>query len=397
MDVFGLNAEQLDAAGAHWTAREIVQQPQVWGEIHGLVGGVSSFLAPLLQRTDLRIVLTGAGTSGFIGECLAPALARRTSLRVDAVSTTDLVASPGSWLASNTPTLLVSFSRSGNSPEAVAAIEVAEACLKECYHLIVTCDAQGALFRGAKTMSNAKSILLPDASNDRSFAMTSSFTGMLLAAAVALGALDSDSRRAARLAQLAKQVLPERASLLQDLVSSKFERIVYLGSKELKGLSRECALKMLELTDGKVVAIADSPLGFRHGPKTILNHQTLVVVFVCNDPYTRQYDLDLIAELRRDAVAGRVVAVSAGDGVPERVVTTAGTSGGEPQHPDNVDLRGAAGVSDLELCLPYAMFAQSLALLRSLSLGVRPDNPNAAGTVSRVVKGVTIHPWRGTA
>jgi tagatose-6-phosphate ketose/aldose isomerase len=55
---------------------------------------------------------------------------------------------------------------------------------------------------------------------------------------------------------------------------------------------------------------------------------------------------------------------------------------------------GGAILSDLELCLPYVMFAQSLALLRSISLGVRPDNPNAAGTVSRVVKGVSIHPWR---
>jgi tagatose-6-phosphate ketose/aldose isomerase len=153
---------------------------------------------------------------------------------------------------------------------------------------------------------------------------------------------------------------------------------------------------MLELTDGKVVAIADSPLGFRHGPKTILNRQTLVVVFVCNDEYTRQYDLDLIAELRRDGVAGRVVVVSASAAVPGRPAAV-GAREGVPEHPDNVELHGGNDESDLELCLPYAMFAQSLALLRSLSLAVRPDNPNAAGTVSRVVKGVTIHPWRGTA
>ncbi len=54
-------------------------------------------------------------------------------------------------------------------------------------------------------------------------------------------------------------------------------------------------------------------------------------------------------------------------------------------------------LSDLELCMPYALFAQTIALLRSLSLGLRPDNPNAAGTVSRVVKGVSIHPWHGGA
>jgi len=134
------------------------------------------------------------------------------------------------------------------------------------------------------------------------------------------------------------------------------------------------------------VSVADSPLGFRHGPKTILNGRTLVVVFVSNDAYTRQYDWDLIAELRRDGVAGRVVTLSA--------------LARDGRHADDVILstaRNGAALSDLELCLPYAMFAQSMALLRSLSLGIQPDNPNAAGMVSRVVKGVTIHPWRGGA
>jgi tagatose-6-phosphate ketose/aldose isomerase len=142
---------------------------------------------------------------------------------------------------------------------------------------------------------------------------------------------------------------------------------------------------MLELTDGRVVAVADSPLGFRHGPKTILNANTLVVVFASSDDYTRQYDWDLVGELRREGVAGRVVALSA------HALDT--------RHADDVILGtagNAADLSDLELCLPYAMFAQLIALLRSLSLGLRPDNPNAAGTVSRVVKGVSIHRWRGS-
>jgi tagatose-6-phosphate ketose/aldose isomerase len=134
-----------------------------------------------------------------------------------------------------------------------------------------------------------------------------------------------------------------------------------------------------------VVAVADSPLGFRHGPKTILNADTLVVLFASNDEYTRQYDRDLVGELRRDGVAGRVITLAA------RPLD------GHPQDDIGLAAQDAADLSDLELCLPYAVFAQSLALLRSLSLGRRPDNPNAAGTVSRVVKGVSIHPWRGGA
>ncbi|MGA8708870.1 MAG: SIS domain-containing protein [Steroidobacteraceae bacterium] len=387
MDDLGLSAAQIDAAGARWTAGEVLQQPQIWAEIAGLIEGQSQrlaqFLNPLLARPDVRVVLTGAGTSAYIGECLAPALARALGRRVDAVPTTDLVASPDSYLSRGTPTLLVSFGRSGSSPESVAAFEIADGLLEHCSHLIFTCDGDGALFRRGATASHAYVVRLPEACNDRSFAMTSSFTGMLLAAALALRALPPAPGRSSMLAALAAQVLPGTLSLLQNLVSGGFERAVYLGAKEFKGLAREAALKMLELTDGKVVAVADSPLGFRHGPKTILNAATLVVVFVGNDPYARQYDVDLIRELRRDAVAGRVIAIAAADGLPA--------------HADNLLLessraRGAA--ADLELCLPYAMFAQSLALLRSISLGIRPDNPNAAGTVSRVVKGVSIHCWQ---
>ncbi len=388
MDTFGLSPAQIDGAGAHWTARETLQQPQIWAEIETLVAGalptLSGFLDPLLERPDLRILLTGAGTSAHIGECLAPALTRTLGCRVEAIPTTDLVASPQGYLTRDTPTLMVSFGRSGNSPESVAAVEVADAWVSHCSHLIFTCDPQGALYKRASTSRNAYAILLPEKSNDRSFAMTSSFTGMLLAAALALRAVPTDVARTTTLASLSRQILPDRVPLLQKLVSQDFQRVVYLGSKEFKGLARESALKMLELTDGKVVAISDSTLGFRHGPKTILNGETLAVVYVGNDDHTRLYDMDLVDELRRDGAASRVIALC-------------GRAGARP-HPDDIVLeapRNPSGTSDLELCLPYAMFAQSLAMLRSLSLGVRPDNPNAAGTVSRVVKGVTIHPWRG--
>jgi tagatose-6-phosphate ketose/aldose isomerase len=390
MDAMGLTVAQIDGAGAHWTAREVVQQPRLWAQIEALIEAdtarLAGFLDPLFELADLRIVLTGAGTSAHIGECLAPALSRILGRRVEAIPTTDLVASPRSYLSPHSPTLVVSFGRSGNSPESVAALEIVDACVQRCSHLIVTCDSEGALYRRGSMAPDTYVILLPKESNDRSFAMTSSFTGMLLAAALALRAIPADSARSGALARLAGQILPARLPLLQELVSQKFARVVYLGSKEFKGLAREAALKMLELTDGKVVAIADSPLGFRHGPKTILNADTLVVVFVGNDDYARQYDLDLIDELRREAVAARVIALTARLGVP--------------QSSDDLALhyvRGSTETTDLELCLPYAMFAQSLALLRSISLGVRPDNPNAAGTVSRVVNGVSIHRWCGGA
>jgi tagatose-6-phosphate ketose/aldose isomerase len=381
---FGMSEPALRAGGAQWTAREILQQPVVWREIGAqLAAGraaLSAFLAPLLQLPQLRIVLTGAGTSAYVGECLAPALTAALGRRVEAIATTDLVTSAGGYLAADTPTLLVSFARSGNSPESTAAVEIVQAQVRRCAHLVVTCNAQGALNLAARTLKNAHAIVLPEATNDRSFAMTSSFSGMLLAAAAAFGVL-GEAEIAALSARTAAFV-PACRPLLEELVHARFQRVVYLGSGALKGFAREAALKMLELTDGRVIAAADSPLGFRHGPKTILNGQSLVVVFLCNDPHARRYELDLVGELTRDAVAGRVVTVAdapAGGRSPDLVLPPAA---------------GGPRATDLALCMAYAPFAQALAMLHSLSLGIAPDTPNAAGTVSRVVQGVTIYPWR---
>jgi tagatose-6-phosphate ketose/aldose isomerase len=383
MDYFGLSQEHLEKAGGYWTAREISQQPNTWALIQQLIAGDAAasraFLGPLMRRSDLRIVLTGAGTSAFVGECVAPALARKSGLRVDAVASTDLVGSPLSWLPRDVPTLLVSFARSGNSPESTAALTLAEQRVRECHHLILTCNADGDLYRLGKKTRNAHIVLLPQETNDRGFAMTSSFSGMLLASALAFDLTASDAESISQLARSAGEMLTGALPLIQSLASDRFERIVYLGSNALKGLSREAALKTLELSDGRVVAISDTPLGFRHGPKTIVNGRTLVVVLLCNDPYTRRYDVDLLNELRADGVAGRVLALTA-QPVPNL------------QHADDIALPGVGAASDLALCLPYAVFAQSLAFMQSLSLGLKPDVPNARGTVNRVVQGVSIYP-----
>jgi tagatose-6-phosphate ketose/aldose isomerase len=218
---------------------------------------------------------------------------------------------------------------------------------------------------------------MPDATNDRSFAMTSSFTSMLLTAALVFGLVRQ--KDVASLARGAEAALQQGWPLVQQLVAKKFERVAYLGSNVLRGLASEAALKSLELTDGKMVAVSDSTLGFRHGPKAIINDRTLVVVMLSNDAYTRAYDLDLLRELRRDARAGAVLALSA-----RQEDLEAG---------EHLLFVGMEEATDIELALVSVIFAQSYALLQSLSLGLTPDRPNAAGVVNRVVQGVTIHPW----
>ena len=379
-ELFGQDLARLDALGGGVTAREIAQQPAVWPQIDALVSAqraqIDAFLAPLLARPELRIVMAGAGTSAFIGECLAPGLLRQ-GRRAEAVPTTDLVSGPDRYFQRGAPTLVVSFGRSGSSPESVAAVQLADQLVDEVYHLVITCNEEGQLYGMTQDRANALAILLPDATHDRGFAMTTSFTSMLLAAALAFRVLAPGV--AARVAPASTQVAERALPLLTQLVAQGFKRVVYLGSNELRALAREAALKLLELTDGQVVALHDSPLGFRHGPKTIVDDQTLVVVLLSNDPQTRRYDLDLLRELRGDRRAGRVLALSA----------QADAALGD----DAFVFSGADDVQDLELALPYIVFCQGFAFLRSLSMGVRPDTPSMSGTVNRVVRGVTIYPF----
>jgi tagatose-6-phosphate ketose/aldose isomerase len=381
-DYLQLDENTLNRAGALWTAREIAQQPASWRRTQDLLRQqgplIAGFLTPLLARPDLRIILTGAGSSAFIGECLAPLLLPQLNRRVEAIATTDLLSGPRQYFQQDVPTLLVSFGRSGGSPESIAVVALAETILRECHQLVFTCNEQGALYQHCRERRNSLAILLPAETHDRGFAMTSSFTSMMLAATMVFHGGADDTPDMALIARAAEDLLDQHNATLRELAATNYSRVVYLGSNGFKGLAREAALKLLELTDGKVVAAFDSPLGFRHGPKTIVTGDTLLFVFISNDPYTRRYDLDLLRELRSDAQAGQIMAVTA-------QVHDAVTQGAY------LHVRELADSADGCLYFPYIVCAQLYAFHRSLSLGIKPDLPSNSGTVNRVVRGVTIH------
>lgn len=367
--------------GAAHTTREIDQQPRLWRETAETAAAgkasTAAFLAPLLARAELRVVLTGAGTSSFAGQVLAPALRRRLHRRVDAVATTDIVANPREAFAEDVPTLLVSFARSGDSPESVATTELAEQCLSEVHHLLVTCNPAGRLASTHTDAARSHVLLMPAAADDQGFAMTSSFTCMTLAALLALDPQDVDLGE--RLAVVGEQVLHTLDQPARELAHRGYTRIVYLGGGPLKGLARESALKVLELTAGLLVASGDSPLAFRHGPKAVLDDTTLTVVYLANDPHTRAYDLDMLAELRTSQGEQHVIAVTAEhDDLPASTATWV--------------LSGAAELPDDQLALPAVLCAQLIGLHTSLAHGLTPDNPFPSGEVNRVVQGVTLHP-----
>jgi tagatose-6-phosphate ketose/aldose isomerase len=376
--------EAWQQLGGLHTAQEITQQPEVWRQLADALGAqwprIQGFLGDCLSEPAARVILTGAGSSAYVGEVAADVLDAAWPARVRAVATTSLLTHPGHYLEREQPTLLVSFARSGNSPESQAAVDLVRQQLARPRFLNITCNAQGRLALEGGGHADTFTLLMPEASCDRAFAMTSSFSAMLLAALAVLGP-DTIGQKLARICQLAdvaQRALLAHARPIAALASEPFQRVVYLGSGPLEALAKEAALKVLELTGGRVTAIANSSLGFRHGPKSILNDASLVVVLRSHEPHARRYEQDLVDELRRDQVARRVIEVGP-------MAAGAADAGFE------VDLQGV-NAPDAWLSVLWLPLAQQLALHLSAALGLTPDSPFPDGTVNRVVQGVRIYP-----
>lgn len=375
------------------TFSEIRGQAQLWRTTaerwRSLREDLRTFLYDLHQQWgQIRVVFAGAGTSCYTGDVLAPYLTAHglPGFSFDSVATTDLVSDPRHFLTTQ-PTLLVSFARSGNSPESVGALAVAGECLPQLAELAITCAAEGQLATQSEGKPNARVFLLDERCNDRGFAMTASFTNMLLAALLVFDRA-TDEEKEKRLAALYEMgdfaASAETEGRFEKLANEGFARVVYLGSGSLGRLSREAQLKILELTAGKIATAFDTSMGFRHGPKSFVDTQTLLVDFVSGDAYTAQYDEDILRELRGDQIAKRVLALRVGN---------APAGDGDEDPADNFRFP-ANELPDAWRAPALIIPAQWFAAWSAVHIHNDVDNPSASGTVNRVVKGVSIHPYK---
>jgi tagatose-6-phosphate ketose/aldose isomerase len=359
----------LKEKGAFWTAQEISQQPDAWLETKKIVDAhaepLNAWLEPLLAKPNLRIILTGAGTSAYIGDTLAPHLTKENKRQFETISTTNIVASPELYLFKDIPTLIVSYGRSGSSPESIATVDLANQLIDECYHLVITCNPEGVLSLRCAKEANAFVLLTPMRTHDQSFAMTSSFSSMYVAT---LCIFSPAAHELEEVARVTKNLIAEQAGDIQRHALLPISRLIYLGSGCLKGIAQEASLKYLELTAGRVPSFFESPLGFRHGPKSLVDESTGIVIFTSQNSYTAGYETDLLAEIKSNNKALSIVALN------------------------STTLANSISLADVWAGLPYIVYCQMLAFYKSVELGISPDNPSPSGEVNRVVKGVTIYP-----
>lgn len=383
MEYFKFKEQELVSRGGIHTAREIWEQPSVWEatarKFLDEEAPLRAFWETAVQKCR-KIILTGAGTSAYIGYSLEGAFQRHSGITTLSIPTTHLVTHPHDYLQPELPTLVVSFARSGNSPESVAAVRLIDKICRECYHLVITCDEKGELAR-YESPKEKFNFILPPESNDKSLAMTGSYTSMMLAGLM-ISRMDqpgSVGRQVKTLISHGRKLLESAGHTLREIARLDFERAVFLGSGPLFGTATESHLKLQELTDGKIICKNDSYLAFRHGPKAVIDEKTIVFFLFSNNDCVQRYERDLVLSMQKGKKAMRLIGVSDSPVSGVELDTTFVFSA----------TRSPIDEEFLAVC--SVLPAQMLGLFKSLELGLKPDNPSVSGAISRVVEGVVIY------
>jgi len=382
-----LSSEEKESKGILHTPGEIYNQVELWIDTLRRFKGRREELEDLLtsfkKSSRLSFICTGAGTSEFVGYCIEALIRKKLGVPVSVISTPKIVATPQDFFIDGYATLLLSFARSGNSPESLGAVNIADMLCENLRHLVITCNEEGALFREINGRKNSAALVLDDGTNDRGLAMTAAFSNMLVAGQM-LGHVFSFQEYEAQFDNLleAGEAMRDRAPAVAEEISRlRFDRAVFLGDGGNYGTAVESHLKLQELTAGQVMCTWDTFPGLRHGPEAVIDPNTLVVAYLAAGGYTRRYELDLLREIREKGIGKALLSVA--HAVPDEIKELSDYT---------IEYGPRADPVADELVPPvYIIVGQLLGLFTSLQLGLRPDSPSESGIIHRVVEGVKVY------
>ncbi len=386
-----LPARERAERGLEHTPREIWQQPDTWIKTYQICVSQRRQLQDALVRAGIgrgstaspTVYLVGAGTSDYSGRALAPLLRQCWNCDAWALPSTTLLTDLDDFHAAGRDYLWISFSRSGQSPEGVAVLERALEQRRHIHHLVITCNAEGQMAElCAKYPERATTLVLDDSVNDRGLAMTSSFSNMLLAGQCVghLDRLDDFGQIVSQLSESGTRLLPIAAQAAAQVTTLGCTRACFVGSGALRGVADECALKVVELSAGRVTTLAETPLGLRHGPMSSVDGQCLFAAFLSSEARRRGYELDLLREIDRKRLGRVKLAVTAGNpGDAEKLVDDCLSLGLPDNFPDYY-----RPVLDV-------IVGQLVGLFASLRCGLKPDQPSPNGAITRVVQPIKLY------
>jgi D-galactosamine 6-phosphate deaminase/isomerase len=390
-ELLEMSERDKEKYGTCFTPAEINQQPELWPKVVKEVQKRQIDLVEFIRRTGVfstpqsNIIITGAGSSEYVGNSAATYLQKMLNIPVSSVSTTDFIVQPKNYLVKNYNTLIVSIGRSGDSPESLATYQKAKLINPDIWNLIITCNGGSILAAEARKDDHAFVLELPKESNDDGLAMTGSFTSLLLAlfSLAYLNNLDEFAELTDLASSGAKNILDNYSDTIRDFMHISVDRVLYLGSNELKGFAQEARLKILEMTDGLLVSDFNSYIGLRHGPQVFANNNTLIIAALSGDEDIKRYELDLLKEMQAKKQGRDYLFLCQKANSEIRSLTG---------HIIEIYPDSEAILPDFMRVLTDVIVGQLAGVFKSLQYKLKPDSPSATGTINRVVKGVVIYP-----
>ncbi|MBR3351685.1 MAG: hypothetical protein IKG35_06170 [Erysipelotrichaceae bacterium] len=353
--------------------KEVEQQPEKWIETFEIVKKHKNELKRFL-KPEYDVIFTGAGTSEYIGGTIFRELNQKEDRHYETIGSPDIVTHPHYYFKKNKKTILVNFSRGGMSPETFGTIEHADAIIDDVKHLFIVCNPEGGLIEYNKQHpEKSYCLIMPEGTYDQSFAMTSSYTCMALAAYLCfnLDNLDELEETVRETAKCGQEILEKYATPLKELVhATPFDKFNFLGSCNLKYFAKEADIKVLEVSAGRPGTWYDSIPGFRHGPIVTIRSGANILTVVCyeNDDYVNQYADDMIEEIANERMSfSKTIAIT-----PRHTEVSRNMADLEV-YVNNQKL------SSVFLALPYAIVIHMIMLYRGWEYGISSDSPFGKG------------------
>jgi glutamine---fructose-6-phosphate transaminase (isomerizing) len=337
-----------------YTRDEIFSQPQTWTDaIEVLKQNAKEIQDFSKQPRQEQIIFSGCGSTYYLSCAAAAIFQEVTGLPARGLPASELWLSPQASYPKSNAITLIAVSRSGETSETLRACELFQSKYKGRIITLV-CDPNSSLAKlGSVTLC------FPSAM-EKSVAQTRAFSTLYLGA---LGLSLIWARRTdlqeslKKLPEFGKRILAEYSSLSGQLGKHlKLDRIYFLGSGGRYGLACELNLKMKEMS--LTHSEAFHFLEFRHGPKSMVNQNTLVVGLISQE--NGKHELSVLKDVRE--LGAKIITIG--------------------EH--NTDVSFDSGLEEVISNILYLPFGQMLAYERSIAKGLNPDKPNHLDSVVKL-------------
>ncbi len=336
--------------GVH-TLSEIQTQADSWEGVIRRIDDKLPQLSTLCDQAD-EVMFTGCGSAFNISHAVSPFFQRLTGKSCRAVHASDLMLNSNEFFIADKKTLVIAYSRSGDTTESVEALH--RATEAGASTVAIVC------FSKSRMAAEAQEAVILEEAVEKSVTTTRSLTSMVLAGnylAAACGKHQSDLSALRTLPSIAREMMASFKETGKEIASDRqIRKYAFLGHGSYYGLAREAQLKIKEM----VLLPSDSyvSLDFQHGPMSNVDKNMLVTIMASDSG--RHHDISIVKNMK--ALGGKVLVIcdhDRGEFAPnaDYLVEL------------NTDL--GDGIRNI-LYMPVLQF---IAYYKSLSEGQDPDNP----------------------